>query len=85
MGKSIKFNKENKENWNAKRMAKLEKKLRKEMRETKVFAWGAKMIERVFNDELKQFVYQIKKSDFMFGLKQDIADTRMQASSQKYL
>ena len=43
------------------------------------------MIERVFNDELKQFVYQIKKSDFMFGLKQDIADTRMQASSQKYL
>ena len=38
MGKSIKFNKENKENWNAKRMAKLEKKLRREMRETKVFA-----------------------------------------------
>ena len=32
------------------------------------------MIERVFNDELKQFVYQIKKSDFMFGLKKDIAE-----------
>ena len=32
------------------------------------------MIERVFNEELNRFVYQIKKSDFMKGLNSNASE-----------
>lgn len=32
------------------------------------------MIDRVYNEEIKQVVYRVEKKDFMFGLKQDLAE-----------
>ena len=41
------------------------------------------MIERVFNEDLKQFVYQIKKSDFMRGLKKQVAEDAWNSVADK--
>lgn len=32
------------------------------------------MIDRVYDEEMKQVVYRVEKEDFMFGLKQDLAE-----------
>ena len=41
------------------------------------------MIERVFDEELNQFVYQIKKSDFMRGLKKQAAEEAWNSVADK--